>query len=42
LKAITGSAQARDWDYRIFVDSAAFFKDAGVQLVGWQDVAGGR
>jgi predicted glycoside hydrolase/deacetylase ChbG (UPF0249 family) len=38
LKAITASAQARDWDYRIFVDSAAFFKDAGVRLVGWQDV----
>ncbi len=40
MKAITGSAQARDWDYRTFLNAQDFFKEAGVQLVGWQDVAG--
>jgi hypothetical protein len=39
MKGITSSAQARDWDYRTFLNSQPFFKDANVQLVGWQDVA---
>lgn len=39
MKGITGSAQARDWDYRTFINSQPFFKTANVQLVGWQDVA---
>ncbi|HWR54853.1 MAG TPA: polysaccharide deacetylase family protein [Bryobacteraceae bacterium] len=38
MKGITSSAQARDWDYRTFINSQPFFKGANVQLAGWQDV----
>lgn len=41
LKAMAGSAVARDMDYRIFVDPAmkAWFASKQVTLVGYQDVA---
>ncbi|MCL4796050.1 MAG: polysaccharide deacetylase family protein [Bryobacteraceae bacterium] len=41
LKAMTGSAVARDRDYRIFHDPKmkGWWADKGIALVGWQDVA---
>lgn len=41
LRAMTGSAVARDQDYQIFHDPAmkAWWAEKGIQLVGWQDVA---
>lgn len=41
LKAMTGSAVARDMDYRIFHDPAmkSWWAEKGIQLTGWQDVA---
>lgn len=41
LRAMTGSAVARDQDYRIFHDPAmkSWWTEKGIQLVGWQDVA---
>jgi predicted glycoside hydrolase/deacetylase ChbG (UPF0249 family) len=41
LRAMTGSAVARDQDYRIFHDPKMkdWFARKSIQLVGWQDVA---
>lgn len=41
LRAMTGSAVARDRDYRIFHDPKmkAWWAEKGIQLTGWQDVA---
>jgi predicted glycoside hydrolase/deacetylase ChbG (UPF0249 family) len=41
LRAMTGSAVARDQDYRIFHDPGmkSWWAEKGIQLVGWQDAA---